>query len=70
MPRRRLDLLHRFELRTPAAGPDHEALVDAMRRDKKNQKGNVRFVLPRSIGLVELTDVPSPEDIRAVVANL
>ena len=29
-----------------------------MSRDKKNQQGKIRFVLPRAIGRVELTDAP------------
>ena len=31
-------------------------LLEAMSRDKKNRRGKLRFVLPRSIGKVELTD--------------
>ena len=47
-----------------------EALIDAMSRDKKNQKGKTRFVLPRAIGRVELTDAPTDADVRAVLAGL
>jgi 3-dehydroquinate synthase len=60
-------LLQRFGLPTEAPGLDPEALLDAMSRDKKNQGGRVRFVLPRGIGRVELTDAPTEEDIRAVL---
>ncbi|MFO0907501.1 MAG: 3-dehydroquinate synthase [Isosphaeraceae bacterium] len=63
-------LLERFGLPTRAPGLDHGALVEAMSRDKKNQKGKTRFVLPRTIGRVELTDLPSPDDVRAVLNEL
>jgi 3-dehydroquinate synthase len=41
-----------------------------MGSDKKNKGGKLRFVLPRSIGKVELTDEPSEQDVRAVLASL
>lgn len=63
-------LLERFGLPTTAPGLDPEALLEAMGRDKKNQKGKTRFVLPREIGRVELTDVPTEADVRAVLASL
>ncbi len=63
-------LLERFRLPTRAPGLDAEALLDAMSRDKKNQKGKTRFVLPRAVGRVELTDLPTDADIRAVLLGL
>lgn len=63
-------LLQRFGLPTAAPGLDHDALVEAMSRDKKNQKGKTRFVLPHAVGRVELTDAPSEDDVRAVLAAL
>ena len=41
-----------------------------MARDKKNRRGKIRFVLPRSIGKVELTDAAGPDDVRAVLSTL
>jgi 3-dehydroquinate synthetase len=41
-----------------------------MSRDKKNRSGNIRFVLPRSLGTVEQTDAAGVLDIRAVLAAL
>ncbi len=38
-----------------------------MTRDKKNRDGRIRFVLPRRLGQVELTNAPSPADVRAVL---
>lgn len=63
-------LLERLGLPVSAPGFDPEALLDAMCHDKKNQKGKTRFVLPRSLGRVELTDAPTDSDIRAVLAGL
>ncbi len=46
-----------------------EALLDVMRRDKKNVGGKMRFVLPKAAGGVELVaDVPDA-DVRAVIAD-
>jgi 3-dehydroquinate synthase len=42
----------------------------AMHRDKKNQRGRIRFVLPRELGTVELTDLPQEADIRAALSTL
>lgn len=60
-------LLERFGLPVSPTGCEPDALLDAMTRDKKNQKGKIRFVLPRQIGRVELTDAPAEADIRGVV---
>lgn len=46
-----------------------DALLDVMRRDKKNVGGKMRFVLPKAAGGVELVaDVPE-ELVRAVVTD-
>jgi 3-dehydroquinate synthase len=60
-------LLERFGLPTTAPGLDPEGLLQAMGLDKKNRDGRIRFVLPRSIGHVELTDAASEADVRAVI---
>jgi len=67
---RLIDLLERFGLPTSAPGLDVEKLIAAMTRDKKNRGGKIRFVLPRSIGSVELTDAAVENDVRAVLATL
>jgi 3-dehydroquinate synthase len=41
-----------------------------MTRDKKNQKGRIRFILPHGIGHVELTDAPIVGDIRDVLVAM
>ena len=65
---RLVGLLRRFGLPVSAPGLDVESLFYAMGRDKKNQGGQIRFVLPRSIGRVELTSAPE-HDIRATLAS-
>jgi 3-dehydroquinate synthase len=61
-------LLERLGLPSNAPGLDHGELLAAIHRDKKNQRGRVRFVLPHSLGSVELTDLPQEQDIRAVLS--
>ncbi len=46
-----------------------DSLLDAMRRDKKNVGGKMRFVLPKSAGGVELVDDVPEADVRAVIAD-
>ena len=62
-------LLDRFGLPTRAPGLDPDGLREAMGRDKKNQGGRVRFVLPRSIGRVEMAEA-SDAEIAAVLAEM
>jgi 3-dehydroquinate synthase len=63
-------LLERFGLPTTAERLDIDALVEAMTRDKKNRDGRIRFVLPREIGRVELTDAPTVDDVRAALLGV
>jgi 3-dehydroquinate synthase len=63
-------LVGRLGLAISAPGLDPDRLIEAMGRDKKNRDGRIRFVLPRSIGRVELTDAADEADVRAVLATL
>jgi 3-dehydroquinate synthase len=64
-------LLECFGLPVTAPAPDLAKLHDAMSRDKKNRHGEIRFVLPRSIGQVELTGLPPGDDnLQAVLETL
>jgi 3-dehydroquinate synthase len=63
-------LLERLGLPTKAPGLDSARLIEAMGRDKKNRGGRTRFVLPRSIGRVELTDAAGAAEVEAVLATL
>jgi 3-dehydroquinate synthase len=67
---RLVHLLERLGLPTRVHGLDQERLLAAMDRDKKRQAGEIRFVLPRAIGRVELTDRARPEDVLAALAEL
>ena len=65
--KRLVRLLERFGLPTAAPGLDPRSLLDAMARDKKNRDGRVRFVLPKRLGYVELTD-GSDSEVRDCLA--
>ena len=67
---RQVELLGRFGLPVRAPGLDLDLLLGAMSRDKKNRLGKIRFVLPRSIGTVELTDAAALDDVRAILLAL
>ncbi|MGE5754406.1 MAG: 3-dehydroquinate synthase [Planctomycetaceae bacterium] len=64
------NLIERFGLPTAASGLDPDALLEAMARDKKNQKNRIRFVLPHGIGQVALTDAPTAGEIRDVLVAM
>ena len=64
------NLLRLLGLPTAAPRLDADALLDAMTLDKKNRGGRIRFVLPRRLGQVELTDAPTEADLRAVLLRL
>jgi 3-dehydroquinate synthase len=62
-------LLERFGLPTgPGRWPVDELLA-AMRRDKKAHAGQLRFVLPRRLGDVDLFDDVPEEEVRRVLAE-
>jgi 3-dehydroquinate synthase len=66
---RLIRLLNCFGLPTSISGLDPDLLLEGMSRDKKNQGGKVRFVLPRCLGQVELTDAASIEDVRLALSQ-
>lgn len=70
LTRRLVILLERAGLPTRAPGLDPAALRAAMSSDKKNRSGRVRFVLPRRLGRVELTDLPTDADLAAILDDL
>ena len=55
----------------PTAIPDirMEEITKAMRHDKKILQGKIRFVLPRTIGEVFITDEVSPRLLEQVLVN-
>jgi len=62
-------LLGRLGLPVAAPGLDPSALAEAMGRDKKNRGGQVRFVLPRAIGRVELAEATAADALAAIRAD-
>ncbi len=62
-----INLLKRFGLPTAAPGLGSDKLIEAMTRDKKNRDGKIRFVLPREMGLVEMTDAATADDVQMVL---
>jgi 3-dehydroquinate synthase len=67
---RLIRLLDRFGLPKSIPGLDPEALLEAMSRDKKNQRGKTRFVLPRALGQVELTDAADLDEVRQALCDV
>ena len=67
---RQVGLLRHFGLpTTPDVAWDIEALLDVMRRDKKNVSGRMRFVLPTRIGHVEPHDDVPESLVREVLTQ-
>ena len=67
---RLIALLGRLGLPVAAPGLELDAILDAMGRDKKNAGGKTRFVLPRELGRVELTDSADRRDVAACLEGV
>jgi 3-dehydroquinate synthase len=67
---RQRELLEEFQLPTAPERWDVEALLAAMRRDKKAVAGRMRFVLPKRLGEVALFDDVPEEEVRAVLTEM
>ena len=65
LPEKLLELLAAVGLPTRAELPDNETLAAAMRHDKKVSNDRIRFVLPRSLGEVEIRDDVPPASVDA-----
>lgn len=63
------ELIARAGLPVKNPGYRIEKLVEAMRHDKKVSQGRIRFVLPRAIGEVFVTDEVSPSVVEQAVAE-
>ena len=66
---RQMALLDAVGLPTQCPQENHQALWDAMARDKKVVGGNLRFVLPTRVGRVELTDSPGKAKVLKSLKN-
>ncbi len=60
-------LIEAFNLPLKMEGISPDAIISSLKRDKKVRDGKVRFVLPRRIGEVFVTDEVTEEIVRAVV---
>jgi 3-dehydroquinate synthase len=63
------DVIEKAGLPTDIPNLDVAGLVRFMEHDKKIVQGKVRFVLPRTIGEVFITDEVSPALIKEVLAE-
>jgi 3-dehydroquinate synthase len=66
--RRQRELLAALGLPTSMAGVDPDEIVALMARDKKTSRGELRLVLPRDIGTVEVRKINDPARLRAAIA--
>lgn len=64
---RQQDLLESFGLPTAVPEVSHEELIELMYRDKKVERGKLRFVLPSRLGHVEVIRDVSLDDVRAAL---
>jgi 3-dehydroquinate synthase len=62
---RQRDLLEAFELPLDVPNVEHDELIELMYRDKKVERGRLRFVLPSRLGHVELVPNVATDDILA-----
>jgi 3-dehydroquinate synthase len=62
-------LIEKAGLPTKAPNLDLERLVSAMKHDKKVSQGKLRFVLPRSLGEVFITDDVNLSLVKQIMAN-
>jgi 3-dehydroquinate synthase len=60
-------LLAKLGLPTAVENLDHNALVEAMQRDKKAEHGQLRFVLPSRLGCVEVVGGIDRQSVRAAL---
>lgn len=61
--KRQFDLLQAFGLPTAVPEVSHEELIELMYRDKKTERGKLRFVLPSQMGHVEVVRGIEIDDI-------
>ena len=64
---RQAELLTKLDLPTSVPQVDQTKLLEAFRRDKKSEGGNVRFILPSRIGEVELVEGVDPAEAIAAL---
>jgi len=60
-------LLAKLGLPTAVENLDHDALLEAMQRDKKAEHGQLRFVLPSRLGCVEVVGGIDRQSVQAAL---
>lgn len=65
--RRQHELLTALGLPVAVPDLDHDELISAMHHDKKVESGRLRFVLPTSVGHVEIVPDVDPAAVRAAL---
>jgi 3-dehydroquinate synthase len=63
-------LLNRAGLPVKIAGLDSEKIIEAMKHDKKNTGGKIKFILPRAIGEVFVSDNVSTDLVKQVLKEM
>ncbi len=63
------DIIERAGLPTEIPDLKVESIIQAMKHDKKILKGRIKFILPKSIGEVFITDDVSPSVVEKVLAG-
>jgi 3-dehydroquinate synthase len=66
---RQRKLLEAFGMALDVPDVDHDELIELMYRDKKVERGKLRFVLPTRLGHVELVRDVANEDVLASMAD-
>ncbi len=66
---RQRKMLEAFELPLAVPEVEHDELIELMYRDKKVERGRLRFVLPSRLGHVELVRDVATDDILAALAT-
>jgi 3-dehydroquinate synthase len=66
---RQQKLLEAFKMPLDVPDVDHDELIELMYRDKKVERGKLRFVLPTRMGHVELVRDVANEDVLASMAE-
>jgi 3-dehydroquinate synthase len=62
-------LLEAFKMSLDVPEVEHDEMIELMYRDKKVERGKLRFVLPTRMGHVELVNDVGTEDVLAALDN-
>ena len=63
------DVIARAGLPVEIPSLEVDTIIQAMKHDKKIQKGRIRFILPKAIGEVFITDEVKPALVEEVLVS-